>query len=96
MKVARQKSNGAFVYRSEPPFLKNAVALCGGEPDEYQEVDMTQAEYDANPIIAAQRDAAENEAKIQAEMRRAAVQTLINAGELPGVPADYIKPKENP
>ena len=88
MKVVILKSTGKPVYQSEPLYekgygIKNAVAIHGGKAADYAEVDMTDAEYQANPFVVAEREAAENEAKIIAKMREMAVRELIDEGELP-------------
>jgi len=50
MKVVKRKSNGKIVYRSEPEFeegfgIKNAVVLEGGNPEDYEEVEITKEEW---------------------------------------------------
>lgn len=59
MKVVKRK-NGEIVYRQEPEFedgkgILNAVVLEGGEAEDYEEVEVLQAEWDsyiAKQIIA--------------------------------------------
>lgn len=52
MKIVKQISTGKIVYRSIPEFeagmgIKNAVAINGGKPEDYQEIDITDNEYAA-------------------------------------------------
>lgn len=88
MKVVIEIATGKPVYRSDPPFkkgfgIKNAVALFGGVAVDYKEVTLTETEYNALPFIVAQREAAENKAKIAAKIRQTAIDALIELGELP-------------
>jgi len=53
MKVVKRKSDGKIVYRSEPEFeegfgIKNAISLYGGLPDDYEEVEITETEWNAH------------------------------------------------
>ncbi len=101
MKVVIEIATGKPVYQQLPDFeegkgIANAVAIFGGVPEDYREVEITEEQYNSNPAIVAQRVKAENEAKITAKMRELAVTALIEAGELTGVAADYTKTKETP
>jgi hypothetical protein len=70
MKVVKRKSDGKIVYRSEPEFekgfgIKNAVVLEGGLPKDYEEVEITEGEWNEkviSPIV--------EENKIQEEIKR--------------------------
>lgn len=75
MKVVIEIAAGRPRYRSDPPFekgfgIKNAVAMFGGKPQDYEEIEMTFEQYNANPAIVAAREAAEREAAIAAEIVR--------------------------
>lgn len=92
MKVVIEIATGKLVYWSDPPFeegygIINAVAMFGGKPEDYEEVEMTQAQYDANPVIAAELETAEIEAKIAERMdknaRDQAVAELKAEEEIP-------------
>jgi len=86
MKVVKRKSDGKIVYRSSPEFeegfgIKNAVVLEGGIPEDYEEIDITEAEWNEkviSPIV--------EENKIQEEIKRIlkerAIANLKAKGEL--------------
>lgn len=81
MKVVKRKSDGAFVYRSEPTFekgfgIKNGVAMFGGEAEDYEEVSITQAAWDANTYVQAQVEAAAVAAEIDRYNRAEAKKRL--------------------
>ncbi len=52
MKVVKRKLDGKIVYRSDPEFeegigLNNAVALHGGLSENYEEVEISQGEWNS-------------------------------------------------
>jgi len=61
MKVVKRKSDGKIVYRSSPEFeegfgIKNAVVLEGGIPEDYEEAEITEAEWNEKVVLPAQRE----------------------------------------
>lgn len=82
MKVVKRKSDGEIVYRSDPEFekgfgIKNAVAIHGGLPEDYEETEITKEEWSTkvvSPII--------QENRVNAEMQRLTrEQAIINLAD---------------
>lgn len=85
MKVVKRRVNGKIVYLSDPKFeegfgIKNAIALEGGLPEDYEEVEILESEWEAhvNPSEEIK------ERKIQAEMLRLLREQAISSLKLKG------------
>ena len=88
MKVVKGKIDGKIVYRSEPEFeegfgIKNAIALHGGIPKDYEEIEITEEEWEESIKPTPEQI---EETKIQVEMQRIlreqAVANLKARGEM--------------
>lgn len=86
-RVVKEKITGKIVYRSEPEFkkglgIKNAVAMNGGKPEDYKEVEIIQQDWDLHLEVLSNTPEKLIQRKIKKILRRQAIKELKAEGKL--------------